>query len=363
MPALITRCPACATMFKVVPDQLRVSEGWVRCGHCAEVFDASAHLQPAAALDQAHEEARSGAGAPPPHGAPETPAFDAGARPRSMHEATVATAGEDDEPFDAQDAGPAWESGAQETGPASESSPDSIASSPQTQIDEELPEDEFDSVRLAAEQQALREDPLDQPFALRREDLSAPAELEPPVPAADGGHLDELTFVRQARREAHWQRPAVRALLALLALALAGLLGLQVAVHERDRLAAAEPALRPWLARLCGPVGCRIAPPRRIEAIAIDGSTFNRLRPDAYRLQVTLKNQSGSDVAMPAVELTLTDSEEQPVVRRVLTPGELGAARPALAARAEWSGTAALALQDGALASRVAGYRVLAFYP
>src|SRR3954467_7126180 len=42
--SLITRCPACGTMFRVVPDQLRISEGWVRCGHCAEIFDATAHM-------------------------------------------------------------------------------------------------------------------------------------------------------------------------------------------------------------------------------------------------------------------------------------------------------------------------------
>src|SRR3954468_18268106 len=48
--SLITRCPACGTMFKVVPDQLRISEGWVRCGHCAEVFDATAHMQTPEAL-------------------------------------------------------------------------------------------------------------------------------------------------------------------------------------------------------------------------------------------------------------------------------------------------------------------------
>ncbi len=35
----ITRCPACSTQFKVVADQLRISDGWVRCGHCAEVFE------------------------------------------------------------------------------------------------------------------------------------------------------------------------------------------------------------------------------------------------------------------------------------------------------------------------------------
>jgi predicted Zn finger-like uncharacterized protein len=42
--SLITSCPACGTMFRVVADQLKISEGWVRCGHCSEVFDASKHL-------------------------------------------------------------------------------------------------------------------------------------------------------------------------------------------------------------------------------------------------------------------------------------------------------------------------------
>ena len=36
--------PHCATAFKVVADQLRISDGWVRCGQCKEVFDASEHL-------------------------------------------------------------------------------------------------------------------------------------------------------------------------------------------------------------------------------------------------------------------------------------------------------------------------------
>ena len=40
-----TRCPACGTMFKVVPDQLKISDGWVRCGHCADVFDATLYLE------------------------------------------------------------------------------------------------------------------------------------------------------------------------------------------------------------------------------------------------------------------------------------------------------------------------------
>src|SRR5665647_900186 len=50
--SLITRCPACETLFKVVPDQLRVSEGWVRCGQCKDIFDAALHLVPATPAPQ-----------------------------------------------------------------------------------------------------------------------------------------------------------------------------------------------------------------------------------------------------------------------------------------------------------------------
>ncbi|MES2091327.1 MAG: zinc-ribbon and DUF3426 domain-containing protein [Pseudomonadota bacterium] len=38
--SLATRCNHCGTIFKVVQDQLKVSEGWVRCGRCNEVFNA-----------------------------------------------------------------------------------------------------------------------------------------------------------------------------------------------------------------------------------------------------------------------------------------------------------------------------------
>jgi predicted Zn finger-like uncharacterized protein len=38
--SLATSCPSCGTVFRVVQDQLKISEGWVRCGHCQEVFNA-----------------------------------------------------------------------------------------------------------------------------------------------------------------------------------------------------------------------------------------------------------------------------------------------------------------------------------
>src|SRR5512140_1346327 len=319
---LITRCPGCGTMFKVVPDQLKISEGWVRCGHCSDVFDASAHLQPADAVAAASID---------PH-----------------HERLAAA-----------------ESPAEPSESELESDADSDAriSSLHSEIEESAPAEAPDSAQLDAEAQELIENPLDRPFALRREDLSAPGELmprEPQEPAdSDLPHappFQELTFVRQARRQALWQRPAVRVLMLLAALALGLLLAGQVAIQERDRLAAYEPALRPWLVRLCEPFDCRIRAPRQIDAIAIDNSSFNKLRPDAYRLQVTLKNQGATEVAMPALELTLTDSQEQPVIRRVLLPGDVVPPRATIAAASEWSGSVAIALVDSSLGGRIAGY-------
>jgi predicted Zn finger-like uncharacterized protein len=38
--SLATRCTSCGTAFRVVQDQLKVSEGWVRCGRCDVVFNA-----------------------------------------------------------------------------------------------------------------------------------------------------------------------------------------------------------------------------------------------------------------------------------------------------------------------------------
>jgi predicted Zn finger-like uncharacterized protein len=53
--SLATSCPSCGTVFRVVQDQLKISEGWVRCGHCQEVFNALEGL-----FDLARRDSRSG---------------------------------------------------------------------------------------------------------------------------------------------------------------------------------------------------------------------------------------------------------------------------------------------------------------
>ncbi|TRZ95840.1 MAG: hypothetical protein D4R84_07490, partial [Rhodocyclaceae bacterium] len=37
---MLTRCPTCATHFRVTPAQLKARTGSVRCGECQHVFNA-----------------------------------------------------------------------------------------------------------------------------------------------------------------------------------------------------------------------------------------------------------------------------------------------------------------------------------
>ena len=65
--SLATRCTSCGTVFRVVQDQLKVSEGWVRCGRCDAVFNAFEGL-----FDLGRDSPPDWNGAPTPVLSPET---------------------------------------------------------------------------------------------------------------------------------------------------------------------------------------------------------------------------------------------------------------------------------------------------
>ena len=58
---LVTRCPKCATVFRVLPAQLGARNGQVRCGKCNTVFDGIAAL-----VDAAHAPKVTEAASAPP---------------------------------------------------------------------------------------------------------------------------------------------------------------------------------------------------------------------------------------------------------------------------------------------------------
>jgi predicted Zn finger-like uncharacterized protein len=348
--SLITSCPACGTMFRVVPDQLRISEGWVRCGHCAEIFDASAHLTDETAVAAARQQEQPVA-PQPPEPAASPPEFTPPAAPQRVPEPQSTLPAE----LATRPAELYGGRGQQQRRATEAAGPPSSSFGP--------------------ESESLEPSPLDRPFVFRRSDLvdTPDPSVQPPPPRDSQLHADEadepspaeiaaVSFVRQARRKALWRRPLVRIALVLASFALAAALLVQMAYHDRDRLALAEPGLRPALDLMCQALQCRIGPPRQIEAIVIENSGFNRVRNDTYRLAFTLRNTANVQVAVPAMELTITDAQDQPIARRVLMPAEFGAHNDVLSPVTDWSRSVGLVVTAPPPA-RIAGYRLLAFYP
>lgn len=320
-----TRCPACQTLFKVVPDQLRVSEGWVRCGQCSEIFDAALHLHEG---PQIASEAQ-GIGAP-------------GARI-----AVVAMPVQVDIELGKGPAVP--QSGMAEP----VQSVDAPAASTQMPGSEQVSAEQAPPKKTAVEKSSLQ-------MRAAAEDPIAPSESFPlPVPDP----VPQVSFLREAQQRSGWQRPWVRIGWGLACVSLLAALALQVLVHERDRIAAIMPDAGPAMAGICTLVRCKISPLRRIESVVIDSSTFTKLRGDAYRLGFTVKNTSAIELALPALELTLTDSQDQSVLRRVFLPSEFGTMSNALSAGSEWVASVSVGVRPGAGAERITGYRILAFYP
>ena len=414
-----TRCTACNTVFRVVQDQLKVSDGWVRCGRCHEVFNAqetlfvleAAALAPAAPADSTRSEAEPAAAtneaslgpevdadhraqgprapvqasAPDAAGdaAPQTAVLDSGDRIEPHLSLAAVPQAPDDEALEvsAPDAAPDAAAPVDATPlaasppAASAAAPHALTAWPAAVGDERSarsrsgPAQDAPASRLAARDRVDFEDARFNSELLADEigdtsaDTSADASVPPVVGDAEDASDDALAtpeFVRRAERNARWNRPVVVAAMVLLCVVLIIGLAAQAAYHFRDLAAARYPQARPALVALCETMGCSIEPVRRIDDIVIESSALTDASgSDAMRLSVVLRNRSALPLAMPAIELALTDAAGQMLARRALLPADFGKAGGTLAAGAETPLQLVLAV-DG---RRPSGYTVEPFYP
>jgi predicted Zn finger-like uncharacterized protein len=135
-----------------------------------------------------------------------------------------------------------------------------------------------------------------------------------------GPQTEAPGFIKQAERKAIWRHPAIRGLLAFIALALALLLGAQFVQQEHDHLASRHPELTPYLAQWCQLTGCTLSPPMQIEDLQVDNIALvktSSLGEDTYRLTAIIHNRADAVLAWPHLDLSLTDANGTVVVRRV----------------------------------------------
>jgi predicted Zn finger-like uncharacterized protein len=279
--AMITRCPACSTNFRVAPQQLQAQQGMVRCGRCMTVFDGFKTLS-------TEDEA--------PADAPSAQTASASAAP--------------------------GEAGHAEAAPAEAAQPP-LAPEPAFKL-EPVSATELAAAAIAPPRELIpKSDAGDE----ARDFGPAPEQLT----IEDHLFLEEnrAARIRSARL---W---AAGALLLFLVLAA------QAIYVYRGELAAHFPASRLVLARMCELAKCVVHLPQRPRLIVIEASDLQSsdpARPGVIQLTATVRNHAGYDVGFPAIDLVLTNTREHTLARRIflprdyLEPGrDVGAGIPAAA--------------------------------
>ena len=341
-------------MFKVVPDQLRVSDGWVRCGQCNEVFDANNNLQPRADValnNRAAPLVQEPQPEPPPPPPPPAARVLASAIEESGTDAKaeVKIAAEVEEKAHAPV--PVFVPPVAVTPPPP--AEPFLAVNPRALHIEPEPEE----VVVPSRPATLGE----QRSAVGRGEKPRRTRKEPTVQVAE--EPPQHSFMKAGHASANWRKPWVRAVLWMACLFLFVGLVLQVVIQERDRIAATEPSALRLLGTLCDVLACRISPLRQIESIVIDSSSFAKVRGDVYRLNFTLKNTAQTAIATPALELTLTDMQDQAVVKRVFVATDFGRQQIVIEPGAELVASVPIAVKANTGSAKVSGYRLLSFYP
>ena len=156
-----------------------------------------------------------------------------------------------------------------------------------------------------------------------------------------------------------------KALAAIAVPVLAIALVLQAVLHFRDALAAHMPTARPALQKLCAVAGCAIRPLRDVAALSIDASDLQAdpAHKGLLILTATLRNRARYSIGYPHLELTLTDANEQVVVRRALSPSEYVGGTVNTTTGIPANGEIPVKLFIDASATVQAGYRLYLFFP
>jgi predicted Zn finger-like uncharacterized protein len=132
----------------------------------------------------------------------------------------------------------------------------------------------------------------------------------------------------------------------------------------RHQIAMYYPNIKPHLVRVCEKIGCSIDLPKKIALILIDDSDIQEdaEHSGVMRLSTTLINQAGFYQAYPNLELTLTDVEDKPKLRRIFKPIEYLPAKTDIALGLAAGAVVKVKLAMTSQGIAVAGYRVFVSY-
>lgn len=411
---MFARCPACHTVFRVRPEQLRAHLGQVRCGNCLNAFNALEHLQeespPGRAASSPIAQASPTMPPPPPTTNADAPDrldnfFVLEDKPEDsfseqldfeIPDALVTSRGPAGQATDTRtepDTTEAWLF-TSETSAADTPAPDTTATpfvdaverwsrsstnvrqdaesfdasrsrqqTDATSLEEpatELPPEPESPFQPQPDLASAQESRAHAPVSLPAGDIEDRDEAEPgtqQIAEPDLSHLDETYGPPTA--------PPTRRWLSGLGIGvLAGTLAAQSIYLFRAEIARDWPALRPALVAACQALNCTVTLPRIAGAISVEASDLQAEpgTPGHFVLNATIRNRAPHPQAYPHLELTLTDARDRPLARRVLAPqdwtpgadieGGFDAGRDIV-----------VTLPFEATGLDAAGYRIYIFYP
>ena len=265
---LATSCPACNAAFYVLPDQLAAHRGNVRCGKCEHVFNALDRL-----AQVADEETTK--------------------KPEPSTQAPII-----EEEFVAADIEIIAESDV------------TISVEPETAIPAESQDKSAKDAGILSQE----------PPAISITDYSIPASASILSPTM----MDDAARNKTGKTSGGSRSGFAKFLIFLLALILLLAGTAQAVYYLRSDIAARWPQYRPILEQACQYVQCKVELPMNADLIVIDDSDLQEDldRQGLIHLYTTLINTASHAQAYPLLELTLTDVNDKPLLRRTFKPQE-----------------------------------------
>lgn len=346
--SLITTCPECKTSFIVKPEHLSAHRGNVRCGKCSYVFNALDKLVETEVFPtgQAPSPNESLAETPFQETSAEVPADLTPAEPPASDviETSVIE--------------PEAETLAVEASPAEVDVPQNEPDPDRTEIEPDItgsePEEPAANIdfNITEESEIASEAPVSEPAidtdSLPDNDINpevvdneTSAESSAPdietaldiyqTPIRNEDIFNEaFTILEDAapksklKTQAEKRRAALKPLLVILAVVLVLLLIGQLLYVFRTPLSIHLPGLKPFLVHACERFGCKVELPKQISLLAIDDSSLqeDESHSGLIHLKAVLINNADFPQTYPIIELTLTDDNDTPVLRRTFTPKE-----------------------------------------
>ena len=269
---LVTFCPSCSTHFFVTKAQLSANKGKVRCGQCKHVFNANENLSELASSEQKANENNAD----------------------DLVEATSAT----------------------------------INQSIHKEVNEQTSNAELttESEQIAATEPATDEVAVMLPVT---QNLVASAPqlvdfaIKPELVKTEPSQIEDY-FAGSSKLKSKSNKKIPRWLLILLLLILLPLAVGQSIYYFRTPIASKFPQTKPYLVQACTLIGCKVELPMHLDLLAIDDSEMREDANHEHVLQfsISLINKANVALAYPSIELSLTDTNDDTVIRRTFTPKE-----------------------------------------